>query len=149
MEVSPTPLVPPVAYLKTQLGHCTGISFTGSTSLAVCQKARIHQHLVFVGYTAHGKTSMGWSFGCLLRLVTSNQGEVLTFCLTSCNIDDRHLVPKLAKELVSKLNGDKCYFSMPLAPTASGHQRARSHHVRCVQRCTTVYSTGPTKSCSA
>ena len=109
---------------------CAEISFIGSTSLAVCQKARIHQHLVFVGYTAHGKTSIGWSFGCLLRLVASNQGEVLTFCLTSCNIDDRHLVPKLAKEFVSKLNGDKCYLSLPLAPTASGHQRARSHHVR-------------------
>jgi hypothetical protein len=44
VELMPTLLVPLVAYLHTQLGRCTGISFIDSTSLAVCHNARIHQH---------------------------------------------------------------------------------------------------------
>jgi hypothetical protein len=46
VELMPMILVPLVAYLHTQLGHCTGISFIDSTSLAVCHNLRIHQHHV-------------------------------------------------------------------------------------------------------
>ena len=42
VELMPTVLVPLVAYLHTQLGQCSGISFIDSTSLAVCHNARIH-----------------------------------------------------------------------------------------------------------
>jgi hypothetical protein len=43
VELMSTLLVPLVAYLHTQLGRCTGISFIDSTKLAVCHNARIHQ----------------------------------------------------------------------------------------------------------
>jgi len=59
VELMPTVLIPLVANLHTQLGHCTGISFIDSTSLAVCHNARIHQHCVFAGRAARGKTSVG------------------------------------------------------------------------------------------
>jgi hypothetical protein len=36
VEVTPTVLVPLMAYLQTQLGACTGISFIDSTKLVVC-----------------------------------------------------------------------------------------------------------------
>src|SRR5712691_9463550 len=52
IELMPTLLVPLVAYLHTQLGRCTGISFIDSTKLAVCHTARIHQHRVFEGMAA-------------------------------------------------------------------------------------------------
>jgi hypothetical protein len=42
VELMPTILVPLVAYLHTQLGQCSGISFIDSTPLAVCHNARIH-----------------------------------------------------------------------------------------------------------
>lgn len=42
VELIPTVLVPLVAYLHTQLGQCSGISFIDSTPLAVCHNARIH-----------------------------------------------------------------------------------------------------------
>ena len=42
VELMPTVLVPLVAYLHTQLGQCSGISFIDSTPLAVCHNARIH-----------------------------------------------------------------------------------------------------------
>ena len=111
VELMPTVLVPLVAYLHTQLGHCTGISFIDSTSLAVCRNPRIHQHRVFDGRAERGKTSVGWFFGFKLHLVVNDQGELLACCLTAGNIDDRHPVAKLAKGLVGKLKGSKGYLS--------------------------------------
>jgi len=115
VELMPTVLVPLLAYLHTQLGSCTGISFIDSTSLAVCRNPRIHQHRVFDGRAARGKTSVGWFYGFKLHLVVNDQGEILAFCLTPGNVDDRHPVPKLATGLVGKLFGDKGYLSQPLA----------------------------------
>jgi len=115
VELMPTLLVPLVAYLHTQLGRCTGISFIDSTSLAVCRNPRIHQHRVFAGRAARGKTSVGWFYGFKLHLVVNDQGELLAFCLTPGNVDDRHPVPKLVKGFVGKLFGDKGYLSQPLA----------------------------------
>ena len=115
VEVMPTVLVPLVAYLHTQLGQCTGMSFIDSTPLAVCHNARIHSHRVFDGRAARGKPSVGWLYGFKLHLVVNDQGEILAFCLTPGNVDDRHPVPKLAKGLVGKLVGDKGYLSQPLA----------------------------------
>lgn len=115
VELMPTLLVPLVAYLHTQLGRCTGISFIDSTSLAVCRNPRIHQHRVFAGRAARGKTSVGWFYGFKLHLVVNDQGELLAFCLTPGNVDDRHPVPKLVKGFVGKLKGSKSYLSQPLA----------------------------------
>ena len=115
VELMPTVLVPLVAYLHTHLGRCTGISFIDSTPLDVCHNARIHQHRVFAGRAARGKTSVGWFSGFKLHLVVTDQGELLAYCLTPGNVDDRHPVPELAKGLVGTLFGDKGYLSQPLA----------------------------------
>ncbi len=115
VELMPTLLVPLLAYLHTQMGHCTGISFIDSTKLVVCHNARIHQHRVFAGRAARGKSSTGWFYGFKLHLVVNDQGELLAFCLTPGNVDDRRPVPKLVKGLVGKLKGSKGYLSQPLA----------------------------------
>ena len=115
VELMPTLLVPLVAYLHTQLGQCTGISFIASTKLVVCHNARIHPHRVFAGRAARGKTSVGWFYGFKLHLVVNDQGQLLAFCLTPGNVDDRRPVPKLVKGLLGKLFGDKGYLSQPLA----------------------------------
>lgn len=115
IELMPSLLVPLVAYLHTQLGQCTGINFIDSTKLAVCHNARIHQHRVFEGQAARGKTSTGWFYGFKLHLVVNDEGDLLAFCLTPGNVDDRRPVPKLAKRLFGTLFGDKGYLSQPLA----------------------------------
>lgn len=115
VELMPRLLVPLVAYLHTQLGQCTGISFIDSTKLAVCHNARIHQHRVFEGRAARGTTSVGWFYGFKLHLVVNDEGDLLAFCLTAGNVDDRRPVPKLAYRLFGALFGDKGYLSQPLA----------------------------------
>jgi hypothetical protein len=46
--------------------------------------------------------------------VVNEHGEILSFCLTPGNVDDRNPVPPLAQELFGKLFGDKGYLSQQL-----------------------------------
>lgn len=116
VEYIPSVLVPLIVYLHTGcLGECTGISFIDSTALDVCLNQRIHGHKVFAGLAARGQTSMGWFFGFKLHLVVNDRGEILRFCITPGNVDDRKPVPGLAKHLFGKLFGDKGYISQALA----------------------------------
>jgi hypothetical protein len=115
VELMPRFLVPLAIYLHTQRGPCTGVSFIDSTSLAVCHPARIQQHHVFAVDARRGKTSVGWFYGFKLHLVVNDCGELLAFCLTPGNTDDRRPVPQLARRLFGRLFGDKGYISRPLA----------------------------------
>ncbi len=116
VEYIPSVLVPLIVYLRTCcLGECTGISFIDSTALDVCLNQRIHCHKVFAGLAARGQTSMGWFFGFKLHLVVNDRGEILRFCITPGNVDDRKPVPGLSKHLFGKLFGDKGYISQALA----------------------------------
>jgi len=115
VEYIPSALVPLIMYLRTGcLGKCTGISFIDSTALAVCLNPRVHTHKVFAGLAARGKTSTGWFFGFKLHLVVNDRGEILQFCITPGNVDDRKPVPRLVKKLFGKLFGDKGCISQPL-----------------------------------
>jgi hypothetical protein len=115
IELLPRVLLPLAVYLQTQHGACTGISFIDSTALAVCHNARIHQHRVFRVDARRGKTSVGWFYGFKLHLVVNDRGELLAFCLTPGNTDDRQPVPRLARRLFGRLFGDKGYLSAALA----------------------------------
>ena len=115
VELMPRVLLPLAVYLHTQLGQCTGISFVDSTSLVVCHNARIAQHRVFRADARRGKTSVGWFYGFKLHLVVNDRGELLAFCLTPGNVDDRRPVPRLVRRLFGKLFGDRGYISQPLA----------------------------------
>src|SRR5215468_3038357 len=115
VALMPRYLVPLAIYLHTHLGECSGISFIDSTSLSVCHPARIQQHRVFAVDARRGKTSVGWFYGFKLHLVVNDRGELLAFCLSPGNLDDRHPVPRLVRRLFGKLFGDKGYISQPLA----------------------------------
>jgi hypothetical protein len=107
--------VPLAIYLHTQLGECSGISFIDSTSLAVCHPARIQQHRVLAVDARRGKTAVGWFYGFKLHLVVTDRGDLLAFCLTPGNTDDRRPVPRLVRRLFGRLFGDKGSISAPLA----------------------------------
>jgi hypothetical protein len=58
---------------------------------------------------------VGWFYGFKLHLVVNDRGELLAFCLTPGNTDDRQPVPRLARRLFGRLFGDKGYLSAALA----------------------------------
>jgi hypothetical protein len=114
VELTPTALLPLCVYLHRRLATCTGISFIDATAIPVCHNRRIERHKVFAELAQRGKTSMGWFYGFKLHLIVNDQGELVSFCLTPGNVDDRKVVPQLAKSLWGKLFGDRGYLAQPL-----------------------------------
>ena len=97
-------------------GHCTGVSYADSTMIPVCHNVRRYMNKVFKGIAKDGKGTRGWCHGFKLHLVCNDRGEIITFCLTPANVDDRDLgVWKvLSKELYGKLFADRGYISQKL-----------------------------------
>jgi len=97
-------------------GECTGITYVDSTCIRVCHNKRIKRNKVFKGLAETGKSTMGWFFGFKLHLVCNERGELLNFCLTRGNVDDRNkdVFSVLSKDLFGKLYGDKGYISTSL-----------------------------------
>lgn len=95
---------------------CTGISFIDSTILKVCDNRRIHSHKVMKDYAKVGKSSTGWFYGLKLHLVINHRGEILSFFITSANVDDRNsnVVRHLTEGIFGKLYGDRGYISQKL-----------------------------------
>jgi len=62
---------------------------------------------------------MGWFHGFKLHLLCNDKGELLSFCLTPGNVDDRgpNTLKVLTKKLFGKLFGDKGYISSSLFET--------------------------------
>jgi hypothetical protein len=100
-------------------GSCTGITFVDSTSIRVCHNKRIRRNRVFEGIARTGKNTMGWFYGFKLHLVCNDKGELLSFCLTPGNVDDRdpQTLKTLTKKLFGKLFGDKGYIPASLFET--------------------------------
>lgn len=95
---------------------CTGISFVDSTILKVCDNRRINSHKVMKDFAKRGKSSTGWFYGFKLHLVANDKGEIISFHVTTGNVDDRNLplVAKLTKSVFGKLFGDRGYISQKL-----------------------------------
>ncbi|HXW01045.1 MAG TPA: IS982 family transposase [Anaerolineae bacterium] len=114
VELIPATLLPLCLYLVSRRGQQTGINFIDSTPIAVCHNKRIRRHKVFAGLARRGKSSLGWFYGFKLHLIVNDQGEIIAFCLTPGNVDDRDPVPTLARELWGKLVGDRGYLDQTL-----------------------------------
>jgi transposase len=115
IELLPKVIVPLTAFMKSRSAASQGIAFIDSTSLCVCKNIRIPRHRTFANEAGRGKSSTGWFYGFKLHLIVNDQGEILSFCITPGNVDDRKPVPRLVKSLVGKLFGDRGYISKKLA----------------------------------
>lgn len=107
-------LNPLAAFMQSRCGKSKGIAFVDSTPLCVCENIRIPRHKTFAEQAGRGKSSTGWFYGFKLPLIVNDCGDILSFCLTRGNVDNRKPVPFLANELIGKLFGDKGYLSKRL-----------------------------------
>lgn len=117
VELMQEALIPLLLYMKNfRVGKCTGISFIDSTTLDVCHNRRIYSHKVFKEIAQRGKSSTGWFYGFKLHLVINDKGDILSFYLTTGNVDDRNekVLEHLTKELFGKLFGDRGYISQKI-----------------------------------
>lgn len=114
VQLMPRITLPLMAFALSLRGECTGISFVDSTPLEVCRPKRIYRHRVFRDLAKRGRSTKGWFFGFKLHLVINECGELLSFHLTSGNVDDRKPVPSMAQGLWGKLYADKGYISKKL-----------------------------------
>lgn len=94
-------------------GRCSGISFVDSTMIPVCHNLRCYANKVFKGMATDWKGTMGWCHGFKLHFTCNDRGEIITFCLTGANVDDRNpgVWNVLAKELYGRLFADRGYIS--------------------------------------
>ena len=117
VELMPCVAIPLTLFMQIKgKGNCTGLSFIDSTTLDVCDSYRISQHKVFQGIAQRGKSSTGWFYGFKLHLTVNECGEILNFCLTPGNVDDRNpkVIEQVTKNLYGKLFADKGYLSQKL-----------------------------------
>lgn len=117
VEVMQSAIVPLTVYMMSKcVGKCSGISFIDSTPIKVCGNKRIRRNKVFDGVAATGKSTIGWFHGFKLHLTINDAGEILSFCITPGNVNDRDekTIAHLTKELFGKLFADKGYISQKL-----------------------------------
>ncbi|MEE1057585.1 MAG: IS982 family transposase, partial [Acutalibacteraceae bacterium] len=117
VEIMKVTIVPLTLYLINYgFSKSTGINFVDSTAIEVCDNHRIYSHKVFKELAQRGKSSTGWFYGFKLHLMINDKGEILSFCLTSGNIDDRNweVMSHLTKEIYGKLFADRGYLSKNL-----------------------------------
>ena len=117
VELMPYTALPMVFFAHSRCGKCTGISFADSATIDVCDSHRIQQHRVFKDIAQRGKSSTGWFYGFKLHISINDKGEILNFCLTCGNKDDRNpeVMGHLTKNIFGKLFADKGYISKKLA----------------------------------
>lgn len=117
VELQQSCVMPMTIFLKTCcLGACTGISFVDSTPIRVCGNKRIRRNKVFKGLAQTGKSTMGWFHGFKLHIVINDKGEILNFCITQANVDDREPLKNesFLKAVFGKSYADKGYISEKL-----------------------------------
>jgi hypothetical protein len=68
---------------------------------------------VFKDVATTGKSTMGWFHGFKLHIVINDKGELLSFCVTQANVDDRDPLKNegFLKDIFGKLYADKGYIS--------------------------------------
>lgn len=115
VELTAEVLNPLAAFMQSRCAKSQGIAFVDSTALCVCENIRVPRHKTFAEVAGRSKSSTGWFYGFKLHFTVNDCGELLSFCFTRGNVDDRSPVPYLANGLIGKLFGDRGYISQKLS----------------------------------
>ena len=71
---------------------------------------------MFAGIAKDGKGTMGWCHGFKLHLLCNDSGDIITFCLTAANVDDRdgRVWSVFTRHLYGKVFADRGYIKKEL-----------------------------------
>ncbi len=77
----------------------------------MCATKKISRNKVFDGIAKTGKSTMGWFHAFKLHIVINDKREILSFCVTQANINDRQAIKNedFLRDIFEKLFGDKGY----------------------------------------
>ena len=117
VELMPRVFVKLMLFMKMYaFGRCTGITFVDSTMIPVCHNVRRRFNKVFAGIAKDGKGTMGWCHGFKLHLLCNDSGDIITFCLTAANVDDRdgRVWSVFTRHLYGKVFADRGYIKKEL-----------------------------------
>ena len=86
---------------------CTDILEQVEQYMLTCGKI----NRVFADSATRGKTSVGWFYGFKIHLICDHIGRLISYCITTGNVDDRKVLPDLIEhsQLTGKLFGDRGY----------------------------------------
>ena len=117
LEIMPRVFFKMMLFMKLYaFGKCTGITFVDSTMIPVCHNVRRYFNKVFARLTGSSKGTMDWCNGFKLHLLCNDSGEVIIFCLTGANVDNRdpRVWTVFAKVLYGKVFADRGYIKQEL-----------------------------------
>ena len=123
VELMPRVFFKMMLFMKLHaFGKCIGITFVDSTMIPVCHNVRRYFNKVFSGLAKSGKGTMGWCHGFKLHLLCNDSGEVITFCLTGANVDDKgsRVWTVFTKVLYGKVFADRGYIKQELFESLLG-----------------------------
>lgn len=120
VALMPRLLEPLTAYVLSRAGKNTGLYYLDSTKMVVCHNRRIYRNKVFKDIAERGHCSVGFFYGFKLHLAINHKGELMSFCITKGNVDDRQVVEKLMRGLTGLVAGDKGYIGKNLQESLSG-----------------------------
>lgn len=117
VALMPRMLEPLTTYVLSKTGKHTSLYYVDSTKMVVCHNRRISRNKVFKEIAERGHSSVGYFFGFKLHLAINHQGELMSFCITKGNVDDRKVLTKLMRGLSGLGAGDKGYIDKKLNET--------------------------------
>lgn len=94
-----------------------------STDIPVCLFKNAHRHKTMKDFSGYGRNSKGAFFGLRLHMITDLKRKILSFKITSANVDERDVVFELTDEIAGILLGDAGYIKKELQQAY--HQEGR------------------------
>lgn len=88
--------------------------FIDATCIAVCHNKRIFTHKVCHWFAARWKSTMGRFFWFKTHIIVDELWNLMAFCITPWNTDDRKPVRKMVRKLTGTLIGDAWYVDAKL-----------------------------------
>lgn len=85
------------------------IRLIDSTMLPVCKIKRAGKHRVARGIAAFGKNHQGWHYGFKLHVTITKEGKLCGIALTSANVYDAQVTPKIINHKTKIVVGDSLY----------------------------------------